>query len=174
MNERAHAEGEPLVQPMYYDHPWDEAAYSVPHQFMFGTDLLVAPITSPADPVTGLASVNAWLPEGDWIDVFTRVGYSGGRTVKLHRDLDSIPVLARVGTVLPLADGPLELSAPADDIPERIFALLDRAAVPFGLKNEIWRIVRDDEPAQAALALLALDMRPQLLTAVGELLLART
>jgi alpha-glucosidase (family GH31 glycosyl hydrolase) len=174
MNERAHAEGEPLVQPMYYDHPWEEAAYEVPNQFMFGADLLVAPITSPADPVTGLASVNAWLPEGEWIDVFTRVGYRGGRTVKLHRGLDGIPVLARAGTVLPLASGELRLDAPAEDVEERIFALLDRAAVPFALKNEIWRIVRSSEPAQAALALLALDMPPALLAAVGELLLART
>ena len=50
MNLRAHAEGEPLVQPMYYDHPDEPAAYDVPNQFMFGSELLVAPITSPADP----------------------------------------------------------------------------------------------------------------------------
>ena len=36
---------------MYYDHPDEPAAYDVPNQFMFGTELLVAPITSPADPV---------------------------------------------------------------------------------------------------------------------------
>ena len=50
MNLRAHAEGEPIVQPMYYDHPDEPAAYDVPNQFMFGSELLVAPITSPADP----------------------------------------------------------------------------------------------------------------------------
>ena len=35
-----------------------------PNQFMFGTELLVAPITSPADRATGLGRVRAWLPEG--------------------------------------------------------------------------------------------------------------
>ncbi len=50
MNLRAHAEGEPIVQPMYYDHPDDGAAYTVPNQFMFGSELLVAPITSPGGP----------------------------------------------------------------------------------------------------------------------------
>ena len=71
MNLRAHADGEPIVQPMYYDHPDEPAAYDVPNQFMFGSELLVAPITSPADPATGLGRVKAWLPEGTWTDVFT-------------------------------------------------------------------------------------------------------
>jgi hypothetical protein len=107
MGLRAHEEGAPLVSPMYYDHPAAEAAYEVPNQFMFGTELLVAPITSPIDPDTRLGAVNAWLPEGGWVDVFTGLRYRGGRTVALHRELDSIPVLVRPGTVLPLAaDGP--------------------------------------------------------------------
>ncbi|RYP87116.1 glycoside hydrolase [Nocardioides guangzhouensis] len=115
MNVRAH-EGEPLVQPMYYDHPEQAEAYTVPNQFMFGPDLLVAPITSPRDEVTGLGRVRAWLPEGEWVDVFTGLRYTGGRTLLLHRDLDSIPVLVRAGTVLPLAS---ETDAVAGtDLPE--------------------------------------------------------
>jgi hypothetical protein len=82
---------------------------------MFGTELLVAPITEPADPGTRMGSVDAWLPEGEWIDVFTGLRYRGGRTIALHRDLDSIPVLVRPGTVLPLAaDGP------GTDLPDRV------------------------------------------------------
>jgi alpha-glucosidase (family GH31 glycosyl hydrolase) len=107
MNVRAH-EGRPLVEPMYYAHPDEGDAYQVPNQYMFGTDLLVAPITAPADPVTGLGRVTAWLPEGDWVDVFTGLRYRGGRLLRLHRDLSTIPVLARPGTVLPLV--------PADDL----------------------------------------------------------
>ena len=101
MNVRAH-EGEPLVQPMYYDHPDEPAAYACRNQFMFGSELLVAPITAPADPETGLARVKAWLPEGTWTDVFTGLTYTGGRTVYLHRDLSSIPVLARAGAIVPM------------------------------------------------------------------------
>ena len=69
---------------------------------MFGTELLVAPLTTPADPATGLGRVRAWLPEGTWTDVFTGQTYTGGRTVYLHRDLSSIPVLAKAGAVLPM------------------------------------------------------------------------
>jgi alpha-glucosidase (family GH31 glycosyl hydrolase) len=103
MNLRAHAEGEPIVQPMYYDHPEEGVAYDVPNQFMFGSELLVAPITSPADRETGLGRVKAWLPEGTWTDVFTGQTYTGGRSLYLHRDLTSIPVLARAGAIVPHA-----------------------------------------------------------------------
>jgi alpha-glucosidase (family GH31 glycosyl hydrolase) len=103
MNLRAHAEGEPIVQPMYYDHPEEGVAYDVPNQFMFGSELLVAPITSPADRDTGLGRVKAWLPDGTWTDVFTGQSYTGGRSLYLHRDLRSIPVLARAGAIVPHA-----------------------------------------------------------------------
>jgi alpha-glucosidase (family GH31 glycosyl hydrolase) len=102
MNVRAHEDGQPIVQPMYYDHPDEADAYACPNQFMFGSELLVAPITAPADASTGLGRVKAWLPEGDWVDVFTGLSYRGGRTVYLHRDLTSIPVLAKAGAILPM------------------------------------------------------------------------
>jgi alpha-glucosidase (family GH31 glycosyl hydrolase) len=101
MNVRAH-EGEPLVQPMYYDHPDEPDAYACRNQFTFGTELLVAPITSPADRETRLGRVKAWLPDGVWTDVFTGLSYTGGRTVYLHRDLSSIPVLAKAGAIIPM------------------------------------------------------------------------
>jgi alpha-glucosidase (family GH31 glycosyl hydrolase) len=103
MNLRAHAQGEPIVQPMYYDHPDEVAAYDVRNQFMFGSELLVAPITTPADRETGLGRVKAWLPEGTWTDVFTGQTYTGGRSMYLHRDLTSIPVLAKAGAIVPHA-----------------------------------------------------------------------
>ena len=102
MNRRAHADSQPLIQPMYYDHPDAAAAYQVRNQCMFGDRLLVAPITAPMDPATLLGSVTAWLPPGAWVDVFTGVTYRGDRSIALHRDLDSIPVLAPAGAILAL------------------------------------------------------------------------
>jgi alpha-glucosidase (family GH31 glycosyl hydrolase) len=105
MNHRA-AHGEPLVQPMYYDHPEVPAAYEVPRQFMFGDSLLVAPITDPGDAVTGLGSTTMWLPEGRWADIFTGTVYRagpGGRFLTLHRDDQSIPALVKAGATVPLA-----------------------------------------------------------------------
>jgi alpha-glucosidase (family GH31 glycosyl hydrolase) len=102
MNHRAAGEGEPLIQPMYWSHPHSPDAYLVPNQFMFGSDLLVAPITTPKDPAVQQGSVCVWLPEGTWIDVFTGLVYAGGRQMVMHRDLSTIPVLTRSGAIVPL------------------------------------------------------------------------
>jgi alpha-glucosidase (family GH31 glycosyl hydrolase) len=84
----------------------------VPNQFMFGSVLLVAPITAPRDPKLQLGSALAWLPEGTWIDVFTGLVYAGGRQVMMHRDLTSIPVLAGPGAIVPLSGDLVPGNAP--------------------------------------------------------------
>ncbi|MCY1138080.1 hypothetical protein OWR29_08735 [Actinoplanes sp. Pm04-4] len=97
-----HRDGLPLVLPMYYRAPTTEAAYEVPNQYQFGSSLVVAAITTPADRRTGLGRVKAWLPEGTWVDVLTDLAYDGGRSLYLHRDLSTIPVLAPSGAIVPL------------------------------------------------------------------------
>ena len=103
----AHTDGVAPIRPMYHDHPWAPEAYESPNQYMFGPDLLVAPITTPADRATHLGRVDAWLPEGVWYDLFTGRRYDGGRRVELHRTLEQMPVLGRAGAVLPLAADPM-------------------------------------------------------------------
>ncbi len=112
MNHRAAREGAPLVQPMYWTYPEVGDAYEVPNQFMFGSELLVAPITSPRDPELRLGSVRTWLPEGTWIDIFTGLVYAGDRQVVMHRDLTGIPVLARAGAIVPLSGALVPGNAP--------------------------------------------------------------
>jgi Glycosyl hydrolases family 31 TIM-barrel domain/Glycosyl hydrolase family 31 C-terminal domain/Domain of unknown function (DUF5110) len=102
MNHRAASEGLPLVTPMYYEHPWAEEAYRARNQYAFGSQLMVAPITTPADRQLLLGAVTAWLPAGTWVDIFSDLVYDGGRELRLHRGLDGIPVLARSGAVVPL------------------------------------------------------------------------
>lgn len=100
-NYKTHLQGEPLVQPMYYRYDVREA-YEVPNQYYFG-DMIVCPITKPADKETLLAEVDAWIPEGTYFDFFTGQVYQGGQKVSLYRNLDTIPVLAKAGTIVPMA-----------------------------------------------------------------------
>jgi len=112
MNHRAARDGSPLVEPMYWSHPESADAYRVPNQFRFGTELLVAPITTPTNRSLQLGSVRAWLPEGSWVDVFTGLVYAGGRQLVLHRDLATIPVLAPSGAIVPLSGAPVPGNLP--------------------------------------------------------------
>ncbi|MPM13722.1 hypothetical protein SDC9_60081 [bioreactor metagenome] len=96
--------GAPLIAPMYYRWPNEQQAYESFDQYLFGDQLIVAPMVNPSE-ADGLASAEVWLPEGSWTDVFTHVRYSGGRSIKMLRDCGSIPVLARDGTILPLDRG---------------------------------------------------------------------
>jgi alpha-glucosidase (family GH31 glycosyl hydrolase) len=121
MNHRAAIDGVPLVRPMYHLEPGERRAYGVPNQFAFGSELIVAPITTPRDRTTLRGAVRAWLPAGTWIDIFTRTVYEGGREIELHRGTGSIPALLRGGGILPLA-GEDDLDATRN--PERLEVLV--------------------------------------------------
>ena len=105
MNYRNHTQGIPLILPMYYSHPKCQEAYQVPNQYWFGSQLIVAPITEKRDPASKMGKVKAWLPKGDWFDFFTGLHYNShqGRKMDLHRDLWTIPVLAKAGAIVPMA-----------------------------------------------------------------------
>ena len=59
--------------------------------------------TSKINPKTNLASVEVWLPEGRWTDIYTGAIYLGGRKIKMFRGIESIPVLAKEGAIIPLS-----------------------------------------------------------------------
>ncbi|WP_167958602.1 glycoside hydrolase family 31 protein [Anaerosporobacter faecicola] len=103
MNERCHSQGEPLIQPMYYQHAECEQAYYVPNQYYFGSQLIVHPITTRADTTTLLGSSMVWLPEGLFIDVMTGMLYRGGRSIQMYRPIHQLPVLAKAGAIVPMA-----------------------------------------------------------------------
>ncbi len=100
-NYRTHTLGEPICMPMYYRYDCPEA-YETKNQFVFGGSLIVCPITRPADKRLNLAYTEAWLPEGRFTDIFNGRIYEGGKKVRFYRDIDSIPVLAAEGTILPM------------------------------------------------------------------------
>ncbi len=95
--------GRALVEPLYYE--WkDFAAYHYKEEYLFG-GLLVTAVTSPIKR-DGYARAKAWLPEGIWTDIFTGDCYTapeGGKEIVFLRTMESIPVLARAGTILPFS-----------------------------------------------------------------------
>lgn len=103
MNYRTHTECRAICEPMYYAYPEDKSAYECKNEFFFGTELIVAPITEHTSAKTNLAGVNVWIPEGRYTDIFTGRIYSGNQFVKMFRDIETIPVLAKEGAIIPMS-----------------------------------------------------------------------
>lgn len=99
MARKGYDEGLALCRPMYYDHPAAAEAYSFKNQYMFGDDMLIAPITVPSE--NGFAEMDVWLPEGDWFELHTGTLIKGGRILKRHFALDEYGVYIKAGSVLP-------------------------------------------------------------------------
>ncbi|NOZ62133.1 MAG: alpha-glucosidase, partial [Calditrichaeota bacterium] len=99
---KAYDTGVSLCRPMYYDYPEAEEAYQFKDQYMFGDDLLVAPITEPLDSMSMLITKKIWLPPGEWIEWFTGNILQGGKVIERSFALDEIPVYAKAGAIIPM------------------------------------------------------------------------
>jgi len=101
---RTHHDGVALVEPLYYE--WkNDAAYAYKNEYLFGGELLVAPVTTPAEE-DGFARTKVWFPEGTWTDIFTGAEYEAGKEgkeVTVLREIESVPVFIKAGGVLPLS-----------------------------------------------------------------------
>jgi len=103
MSYRTHREGIALCEPMYYSYSENINAYKIKNQYMFGSELMVCPITHPQIRKLNKGCVDVWFPKGRWTDIFTGESYCGDRFITLFRDIDSIPVFAKEGAVIPFA-----------------------------------------------------------------------
>lgn len=103
MNYRTHTQNRALCEPMYYTYPERKSAYNCKNEYFFGTEIIVAPITEHTSDDNNMSSVNVWVPEGRFTDIFTGRIYSGSRFVKMYRDIEHIPVLAKAGAIIPMS-----------------------------------------------------------------------
>jgi len=88
--------GTPVIRPLFYDFPTDSNAWEVEEQYMFGSDILVAPVTDEGQRVR-----EVYLPSGSvWINPYTDEKFDGGHTATVSAKLDEIPVFFRDGSML--------------------------------------------------------------------------
>lgn len=104
MSKRTHSEGKGLLEPLYYEYPQDIRAYKCKNSYLFGGNLIVAPITEKTDKNTLTASSVVFLPKGRWTDIFTGKVYKGDSIFSVNRDIKNIPVFAKEGSIIPLAE----------------------------------------------------------------------
>ena len=92
----AHETGVPVMRPMLLEFPADRTATAVDSQYTLGASLLVAPVFS-AD-----GEVDVYVPEGEWTSLLDGSVVEGPRWHRQRHGFDSLPVLVRPGTVLPV------------------------------------------------------------------------
>jgi alpha-glucosidase (family GH31 glycosyl hydrolase) len=93
----ARAYGLPLMRAMWLHYPDDAQARGLGTQFLWGRDLLVAPVFT-----KGATARAVYLPEGVWYDWWSGEPVAGGRTVTRAVDLATMPLYARAGAIVPL------------------------------------------------------------------------
>lgn len=121
MARKGYDDGLSLCRPMYYDYPKCQEAYDFRSQYMFGDDMLIAPVTSPADE-DGYASVDVWLPEGRWYELHSGTLIDGGKILKARFALDEYGIYIKAGSVLPFYGQNVDnLNENAEDIHVTVF-----------------------------------------------------
>jgi alpha-glucosidase/alpha-D-xyloside xylohydrolase len=96
-----HETGLPMMRPLWLDYSDDSRAVERGDEFLWGRDMLVAPVTEP-----GARERSLYLPRGAWFDFWTNARVEGGRQITRNVDLETTPVYVRAGAILPL--GPLK------------------------------------------------------------------
>lgn len=91
--EQAHKYGDPIIRTLFYEFPDDENCWNISDEYMYGADMLVAPITEQFS-----TKRTVYLPKGArWQSAINGETCKGGQTVKVNARLDQIPVFLRNG-----------------------------------------------------------------------------
>ena len=104
--QQASVTGAPIVRPVWWRTPSDRQLRACDDAYLLGDALLVAPVLQ-----RGATHRDVRLPPGVWYDTATGQAHEGGCWVTVEAPLSEVPVLARAGSVIPLATegGGLEL-----------------------------------------------------------------
>jgi alpha-D-xyloside xylohydrolase len=96
----AHEKGDPVIRPMIYEFPQDRECSKLSDQYMFGPDILAAPVVE-----LGARERYVYLPTGaNWTCCNTGCEYTGGQIITAKAPLDVIPLFARDGAKLPIKE----------------------------------------------------------------------
>ncbi len=140
-----HETGLPIMRAIWLHYPDDSIAVSRGDEYLWGRDVLVAPVTE-----KGASERRLYLPRGDWYDFWTEEKVAGGREINRPVDLATMPLYARAGAIIPFGpikqytgekvDGPLTLIVyPGAD---GAFTLYEDDGATFNYRRGEWMKVR--------------------------------
>ncbi len=79
--------GFPVQRPLFFHYENDNQAYHLQYQYLFGKDMLVKPVVSEHQ-----TTMNVYLPDDQWIHLWTGVEYTGGKEVTVDCPMGYPPV----------------------------------------------------------------------------------
>lgn len=89
----AHEKGTPIMRALFYEFPQDKICWDIKDAYMYGPDILVAPICHEHQTCRSV-----YLPEGAWwVHAHTGERYEGGQWYEVEAPLDTLPVFLREG-----------------------------------------------------------------------------
>ena len=113
--------GMPIMRALVLDYQDDQQARSARNEYLFGPDLLVAPVVD-----EGTQRV-VYLPAGDWVDYWSGAEITGGKTIVAEAAIDNIPLYVKRGAVLPkLPDDVMTLVPAAESGNKTVKTMDDR------------------------------------------------
>jgi alpha-glucosidase len=89
--------GIPIMRPLVLDYPSDPQVLNLADEYLFGPDLLVAPVLE-----EGALERKLYLPKGKWIDYWSDELFVGPRFITTQASLDTIPLFVRQGAIIPM------------------------------------------------------------------------
>jgi alpha-glucosidase len=118
--------GVAFLHPLYYDWPEAKEAYDMKNEYVFGSQMIVNPIVTPGDKITGLTKQEVWIPKGEWIEKDTGTHFAGPATVQRNFSIEQAPVYVREAAIVPMAP-PMQYSnqKPLDPLILTVYPLKD-------------------------------------------------
>jgi alpha-glucosidase/alpha-D-xyloside xylohydrolase len=106
----SHDTGMPIMRALWLHYPRETAAVARGDEYLWGRDLLVAPVVE-----KGATSRRLYLPRGTWYDFWTEARTEGGREIERAVDLATMPLYARAGAVVPMGPVRQYVDEPSDE-----------------------------------------------------------
>lgn len=87
--------GTPIIRPLFYHYQNDSKTFNITDQFLFGEDILIAPIIKPK-----IKTRMIYLPLGIWYDYFNGKKYEGGKYIIKDAKLEELPIFVKEGAII--------------------------------------------------------------------------
>jgi alpha-glucosidase len=126
-----------FLRPLYYDWPEANEAYDMKNEYVFGSQMIVNPIVTPGDKITGRVQQELWMPKGEWVEKDTGTHLTDPAKMQRDFSIAQVPVYVRAGAIVPMAP-PMQYTSqkPVDPLIVMVYPLKNGEASTYSLYQD--------------------------------------